>query len=55
MSSLIQCFAAIAESIRKSKNEYHKATPLTKYVFEYRRTCPNYRRKKVLPKYCHFN
>ena len=28
---------------------------LVKYVFEIRRTCPNYRGTKVSPAYCHFN
>ena len=28
---------------------------LVKYVFELRRTCPNYQWKKVSPAYCHFN
>ena len=61
ISSLMQCFAAIAGSIReKTKMDITRPPPpltdiLEKYVFEFRRTSPNYWWKKVLPAYCHFN
>jgi len=51
-------FAAIAGSIREKKQKWIiQGTPLmdilVKYVFELKRTCPNYWWKKVLPPYCH--
>ena len=59
MSSLIQCFAAIAGIIfrEKTKNGYYKPPPPNGYLSEIRcelRTCPNYWWIKVLPAYCHF-
>ena len=51
MSSVIHCFAAIAGSMReKTKMDITCPSPLmdilVQYVFEFRRTCPNYWWKK---------
>ena len=59
ISSLVQCFAAIAGSTRE-KTKMDITRPLltdilVKYVLELRRTCPNYWWKTVLPAYCLFN
>ena len=60
MSSLIQCFAAcnMAGSVREKQKWILQCPPLmdilVKYVFELRRTCPNYWLKTVLTSYCDF-
>ena len=59
MSSLMHGFAVIAGSIReKTIKDITRPSPLNghvmKYVFELRRTFPNYWCKNVLPEYCHF-
>jgi len=55
MPSLIQCFAAIAGCIREKAKIDITRPPLTdilvKYVFELRRTCPNYGWKNDLTVY----